>query len=78
VIANEYATLQSAPLLSGIPGKLSDDDRESAIQTCAAAMEATHSAPLKRYWWSTMKNLIDGRSSAQIERMEAERGLSHT
>jgi hypothetical protein len=76
VIAEEYSTMQSAPLLSGIPGKLSDEDRECAIVTCAEAMKATASAPLKRYWWTAMRNLIDGRSAAQVEAMEREKGLS--
>lgn len=57
------------------PMMLSDDDRESAIRTCADALGKAATHELKRFWWSQMKNLIDGRSAAQVERMEREKGL---
>lgn len=56
--------------------KLSDDDRETAIRTCAEAMEVATTHELRRFWWSQMKNLIDGRSAAQVTKMEQERGLA--
>lgn len=63
------------PPLASVPSKLSDDERESAIVTCAEAMKVAATPTLKRYWWSQMKNLVDQRTPAQVEKMERERGL---
>jgi hypothetical protein len=63
------------PLLHHIPKGITDDDRESAILTCGAAIEQATTETLKRYWWDQMKNLIDGRSAAAVERMELAKGL---
>lgn len=55
---------------------LSDDDRESAIRTCAEAMKVAAAHELRRYWWSQFKNLVDGRSAEQVARMEIEKGFA--
>jgi len=63
-------------LTGGYMTRLSDEDRELAISWYQMLIEeAGASGDLNRYWWSQMKNLIDGRSLAQIERMEREKGL---
>ena len=53
---------------------LTDEEREQLIET-HAQLASQGSQAVRRYWWSQMKNLIEGRSAAQVERMEREKGL---
>jgi hypothetical protein len=53
---------------------LTDEERESIIAEFQRLCEVGTPA-VRRYYWSHMQNLIHGRSAAQVERMERERGL---
>jgi len=49
---------------------LTDEERETLIDTMRMLHQASQTAALRRYWWSMLQNLIDGRSTAQKERMQ--------
>jgi hypothetical protein len=54
---------------------MTDEERESLIDTATLlAMHATSPA-IHRFWWKVMKMLIADRSAAQVERMEVANGL---
>jgi hypothetical protein len=55
--------------------KLSDLEREEIIWELARLAEVG-TPSVRRYWWSMLKNMIDGRSAAQVEKMERAADLS--
>jgi hypothetical protein len=55
--------------------KLNDEEREDIIGELQRLAEIGPPA-VRRYWWSMLVNMIHGRSAAQVERMERERGLT--
>ncbi len=53
---------------------LNDDERETIISELQRLAEIG-TPTIRRYWWSLMMDMIHGRSAAQVQRMERERGL---
>ena len=53
---------------------LTDIEREQLIDI-TGQLAQQGSPAVRRYWWSQMKQLVDGRSAEQVAKMERERGL---
>lgn len=53
---------------------LTDEEREYLIDQLSV-LSTRGTKAVRLYWWSMMKCLIDGRSAAQVARMEREKHL---
>lgn len=54
---------------------MTDDERETVIFEAGLRMQTATTPEQRRAAWADMKQLILDRSSAQVEKMERERGL---
>ena len=55
---------------------LSDEERESIIDTFAAMMRGAQSPALRRYWWSMLREMVLSRTPEQVRKMEKEKGIA--
>jgi hypothetical protein len=55
--------------------QLTDDERESLIDTATQLSAMSQSPAVRRVWWGFLKKHISERSPEQIARMEVAKGL---
>lgn len=54
---------------------MTDEQREEMLETLGLRFQFASSQEERRELWAEIKLLINGRSKAQVERMETEKGL---